>query len=337
MIYPKNPALDSVNCLASLVGVRSSCSPGEQRHIWLEDIEGLDVQKLAKIAKGANFKGENLGRWIIDSAAREMMGDIELLLNNGYSMKSMVGAICSSCTFLSTYAANTGVIVKTAVASSFQQLVIDKLEILANVTGSKQFCIDDGVEPKFWTVDLVAGVQQPVNLIYRTFEKKVKIYFTDATVPLGLISCPTNSGCGCGKTSADATAPVVIKGLLAGNEAVSQYGFIVCAGVACSYDTMVCSMINKTPRIFALVLHYKIGDKYLITKNQSDRNNDIASYNDDQDVEIQKNYGQLYWAKLKGTGNMKGLKNIINDYLKTISYDQCVECQTKIYSASAVG
>ena len=340
-MLPKNPALNSFHCLTSLMGVRSECDAATlatAKEFWIEDIDGYDAQKLSKLARGSHLKGSSLASWLIDSAAREMMGDLELLMNNGYSVKSMVGDMCSSCSFLPSYAPGSGVVVKTTSPSNLSQLVITKLTILANVTGTREFIIDDGVTPKPFNVDLQAGVQIPVIVDYKTYQKSVKIYFTDATVPLGLIQCATTSSCGCGKTSADATSPITIAGLLNGTEGATQYGFLVCAGVACSYDLLVCNMIKKTPRIFGLVLSFKVAEKLTLQKNMSERNNEVASYGETGGEELQRNYGQLYWAKLKGTNRgEKGLKDVIQSYLKTVTWDSCIDCQTKIYSSFATG
>lgn len=337
-MLPKSQVLDKTNCLAGLIGIRSACPPGTVAPpYFLEDIEGLDVQKLAKMAKASDLKGTAGGTWIIGSAAREMMGDIELLMNNGYSLKNIIGDNCSLCNLIPTYTQNAGIVVKAANASNFQTMIITRLTILANVTGTKTIQFDDGVNVQTADVDLQAGVLIPINVNYSTSKRSVKIKFTDPTVPLGQVVCQQSGGCGCGSTSATAKQLMVLTGLLAGNETVTQYGFIPCVSFGCSYDALVCGLINRTPNIFGLALLYKIGSKYLISKSQSDRNNDAVSFNEKGEAQLVVDYGRLYWAKMKGTGGVKGIKNIINDYLKTYSNDVCIDCQAKTYTATATG
>ena len=121
-----------------------------------------------------------------------------LLVNSGYAMQNIVGEVCSTCQHLPTYTNNAGIIVKSVVHSQYSQLRIYKLHILANVTGARQIVIDDGITPKYYTVNLTAGVIVPVNLPYVTDAKSAKISFTDTTIPVGQIYCQTSSSCGCG-------------------------------------------------------------------------------------------------------------------------------------------
>ena len=226
--------------------------------------------------------------------------------------------------------------IKSTVATRFQILRITKLTILANVSGEKQITIDDGVTPRFYTVNLTANTLMPVVIEYSTTEKSVKVFFTDNDVPLGLISCATPSSCGCGG-SVTSNSPVNIKGLVAGVESSTQYGFLPCVAVDCSYDILVCNLINQTPNIFGLAMLYKVGALYYDNKNVSDRNNDAVAFNDDPKEETRKNYDRLYWAKMKGTAGTIGINKIINDYLKTYRADKCVICEAKIMTAYITG
>lgn len=334
-MFPKSFA-DKTECLASLVGVRTGCTVDKQHPYWIEDIEGVDVSKLAKMTKGSNPSGKDFASQLINNAARQMMGNLELLLNNGYRLNNIVGDMCSTCTLLPTYTANTGIIVKSVIATRFQIMRITRLTILSNVTGTKEVTIDDGVTPFTFDVDLVAGDLMPVILDYSTTEKQVKIFFTDITVPLGQITCPTNSSCGCGGSPTSNT-PVSFAGLTAGIEGTTQYGFLPCVAIDCSYDSLVCNLIKQTPNIFGLAMLYKVGELYYDNKNVSDRNNDSVSFNEDEQGEQKKNYARLYWANMKGTNGMPGINKIINEYLKTNRSDRCVICDSKIMTAYATG
>lgn len=335
-MYPQS-SFDTVSCLERLLGIRSACSIDSKFPFFVEDIEGVDIKALAAIAKGSDLKGEDTGQFLINSAAREMMSDIETLLNNGFRMKEIVGDMCSTCSLLPSYTANSGIIVKSNVASRFKTLAIKKLTILCNFTGPKQITIDDGVTPVYYTPTFIAGTLATINIDYVTDQKQVKIFFTDNTVGLGKVSCSVNSGCGCGK-SATSDNPASITGLLGGVESSTQYGFIPCIGVGCSYEQMVCGMISQTPNTFGLALAFKFGEKYFLHKNNSNRNNEVVSYDDgEQKDEVFRNYGKLYWAKMQGGANRPGIKNIINDYLAKNKSDKCVICDSKIFVSYATG
>lgn len=328
--------IDKVECLESLVGIRTGCTVTKQYPFWIEDIEGIDVPKLATMAKKTNPSGKDFAKQLINNASRQMIGNIEMLLNNGFKMKNIVGDMCSTCTLLPTYVANSGIIVKSVVATRFQVLRITKLTILANVSGVKELTIDDGVSPQVFDVTLSAGLLVPVVIDYVTTEKSVKIFFTDITVPLGLISCPTSSSCGCGG-SVSSNNPINIKGLLGGVEVSAQYGFLPCAAVDCSYESLVCHLIKQTPNIFGLALLYKVGELYYDNKNVSDRNTESVAFNDDEEKEQKKNYARLYWATIKGSSGVIGINRVINDYLKTYRADKCITCEANISTAYVTG
>lgn len=333
-MLPKS-TLDKVECLESLVGVRTGCTVTENYPFWIEDIEGVDVDKLAKLAKGSNGTGKDFGQQLINSSARELLGDIELLMNNGYSMKNIAGDMCSSCTLLPTYVTGGGITITSNINSRFRNLQITKLTMLTNVTGPRVFILDDGITQTEKTVQLTAGMNVPVKLNYITSEPKVKVYFQDSSVGVGRVSCATNSDCGCGSSS-KATLPLIFSGLLNGSEVTGQYGFLACAAVTCSYDALVCNMIKLTPNVFGQTLLYKIGEKYYLHKSASERNNEAASYNEEEKSVFVRNYGALYATRLYGKGDRRAVKNIINDYLKQ-NKDTCVTCHAKIMTAGATG
>lgn len=328
--------VDKTVCLESLVGIRTACAVGADYPFWIEDIEGVDVKKLGVLAKSSNPSGKDLANQLINNAARQMMGNIEMLLNNGYKLNTIIGDMCSTCTLLPNYTANTGIIVKSNTASRFLNLRITKLTILANVTDTKQITIDDGETPVYLDVALQAGVLMPVKLAYSTTKKSVKIFFTDSTVPLGQITCATTASCGCGG-SATSNSPVTIKGLVAGIEGSTQYGFLPCVAVDCSYDSLVCNLIQQTPNTFGLAMLFKVGELYYDNKAVSDRNSDSVSFNEETKEEYKKNYAKQYKDVLQGTSQMLGLKKIINDYLKTYRADKCILCDSKLSTAYATG
>lgn len=328
--------IDKIECMQSLVGIRTGCTVDQQYPFWLEDIEGVDVKKLSSMSKASNPNGKDFGKQLINNAARQMMGDIETLLNDGYKMQNIIGDMCSSCQPLPVYTPGTGIIAKSTVATRFSIMRLSKLTILANVSGEKQIVIDDGETQKFYTVTLVAGTLMPIVMNYSTIKKIIKISFVDNTVPLGIINCPKSSSCGCGG-SVNSNNPITITGMTAGIETANQYGFLPCIAIDCSYDSLVCNLINQTPNIFGLALLYKVGELYYDNKKVADRNNDAVGYNEDEGGEQQKNYARLYWAKIKGTAGVNGVNKIINDYLKTNRADKCVICESKIKTAYVTG
>lgn len=337
-MLPHNATLDKTNCLASLIGVRTSLTEFTGDRVppfFIEDLEGFDLTRLAQLAVAVNPTGQDLAESVIASAAREMMGDIETLITNGYSLQNVLATQCSACTLTPVYTTNAGIVVKAAVPSSYRTLQITNLNILTNVDGVRNVVISDGVTPKSFSVTLQAGVIMPVKLFYETFQPAVRIYFEDPTVGVGRITCPVNSSCGCG--SAQPSSTISVAGLMAGVETAVQYGFVPCASIGCSYDALVCSLIHHMPNIFGLALMYKVGEKLTIIKSQSHRQNETASFVDDGGGEVTKNYGQLYWAKMQGTAKMPGIKTKISGFLARQRGDRCIVCDSKFYTAGVTG
>jgi hypothetical protein len=327
---------DKTECLQGLVGIRTGCAVDKQYPFWIEDIEGVDMKKIAKMAKSSNPTGKDFANQLINNAARQMLGDLELLLNNGYKMNNIVGDMCSACTLLPNYTVNAGIMVKNSIASRFSTMKITRLNVLTNFTGEKQITIDDGVEPQYFTVDLIAGQLMPIKLDYSTTEKEAKVFFTDPTVPVGQVSCATSTSCGCGGSQTSQN-PVTISGLLAGIKTTTQYGFLPCVAIGCSYDSLVCNLITQTPNIFGLTMLYKVGELYYDNRNVSDRNSESIAFNEEEGTEQKKNYARLYWAKMKGTSGMAGVNTLISQYLKDNRADRCVVCDSKIKTAYATG
>jgi hypothetical protein len=335
-MFPKT-FIDKVECLQSLMGVRTQCAVDAQYPFWIEDIEGIDVTKLGGMAKGSNPSGKDFANQLINNGARQMLADIETLINSGFKLNNIVGDMCSSCSLLPNYSTNAGIVVKPAVATKFGIMRISKLIVLANVSGVKQIKIDDGLSPRYFSVTLVAGVEMPVEIPnYSTMQGSVKISFTDTTIPVGTVLCATSSSCGCGgsKTSNN---PINIVGLKNGTETTTQYGFLPCVALDCSYESLVCNLIKQTPNIFGLALLYKVGELYYDNKKVSDRNNDAIAFNDDEGGEQKKNYARLYWAKVKGTSGVAGLNKIISDYLRTKRADKCIVCEAMVKAGSVTG
>jgi len=333
-MFPQSD-IDKTECLESLVGIRTGCTVDERKPFWIEDIEGVDVTILAAMAKGTNGTGKDFGQQLINSASREFLGDIELLVNNGYGLKEIAADMCSSNTLLTTYTPNAGIIIKSNLYSRFQQLKITSLKVLTNVTGPRVLRFDDGVETTDYNVTLTAGVIIPIDLNYTTDQKKVTVKFTDATVGVGKVQVVSSKGCGCsgGKAHED----VLFTGVVGSLETASPYGFLPCVALTCSYDHLICNMVKLTPNIFGLALLYKVGEKYFLNKAQSNRNNDVVSYNDGEPSELVRNYGALYASKLYGKADRKAVKHVISDYLSKNAKDCCVICNSRSRVAAITG
>jgi|GEM_PF-4551710 len=328
---------DSTVCLESLVSVRSTCDASDAALFFIEDLEGVDAARLYEVANVNSPSGKILGKDLINIASREMLADIEMLIGNGYSLKPTFGELCSACTFLTTYTANTRVKVTNVIATKYSILQIHTLQILANYTGAAVLIIDDGT-PTTFNVDLQNGVIANITLEYSTSATSVQIYFQDTTIGLAQVSCNTPvSGCGCGgAANRAASQTITYSGMLGIVAAPFQYGFLPCASITCSSDLMVCDLIKQTPKLFAMTLLYKVGQKYYSDARLSKRNNRTAGQEDDEKIDMESYYAGLYKTRLQGSKITKGIYGIISSYLKQRN-DKCVMCDGNIKQGWAVG
>lgn len=327
---------DKINCLQSLIGIKAECGALDCADFYIEDIEGIDIDKLSQIASSQSPSGISVAKDLIRTASKEMLGDIELLIGNGYTLNDTFGDLCSSCDFISVYQAAGGVKVQSTILSNYSILRISKIDILTNYTGTALLDFNDGKTIKQYTVALQSGVISPVIFDYSTTEKIVKIYFDDPTITLGQIQCLTNKSCGCGGArNREAIDTIRYSGLLNGADYKTQYGFKICANISCSSDLLTCDLVSKTPLIFALTLLYKIGQKaYSSSVLQTSRITPFTSSNgEEKRIDMKDYYEGLYKQRLNGKGQTKGISQIINNYLRQRT-DNCVNCQN---STSKIG
>lgn len=323
----------SVSCLESLVGLQSACPDGDCYRMYIESA-GFTKQGLAKIARSNEMTAANLVKNAVKFSAQEMLGDIEGVINGGFSLKSIQSDICSACELSAVYQAGGGVIVKNMQSAKFGMLRITSLNVLCNDTGSNVIILDDGVNETEVEIETVAGTRMPVKLDYQTFSNTVKIRLQNAAVGMGKVVCATPSGCGCGRKQT--TTTISLSGLLNGIADSTQYGFLVCASAVCDADAMICRIADALPNKVALVLFYKVASKIYKLSLSSERNNNEAGFGDDDKISQDVYYERLYWAAFKGTSAVQGLRHLIGGYLSK-NADKCVVCKTNRSIGYATG
>lgn len=326
------------NCLSSLIGVLSDpcVDPLSAPPFYVEQIDGVDIAKLTQLATSSDLSGKAYAERLIKAATMEMMGDLELLINNGYSLQETVGEVCSNCEFTDIYVPGGGIKIFNAGLSAYSQIRITNLKVKANATGDHVLRIDDGVTQKNYPITLQAGIIMPLVLDYVTQQKTVKVGIVDQTVGLAQISCPVKTSCGCGLSS---TAQSIIRytGTIGGMDASQQYGFIGCANIGCSNDILTCELIRQAPNLFGLTLLYKVGEKINNGSKLTLRNNRVAAQSDDiKDTETFRYMG-LYRKRMYGTTNERGIRNVVNEYLQKRSGDSCIKCGGLVKTGYATG
>lgn len=329
-----------INCLEKLIGVRGTCTENVNcPPFFIDDIEGIDMVALSNYATGLNMTGEAYAKSLINTSARLMAADLQSLIAGGYSLLDALGELCSACTFTASYQVSGGVKVTRSIASQFAVIRITKVEVLANTTGLQVLVFNDGKEERKFPFTAMGATQTAVlSLDYVTSQPSVKISLEDKTVPMGLIVCEkSTSGCGCGGGSAPVNTPVQFSGMVAGMDSANGYGFKVCASLSCSTDVLTCSLINQTPNLFGLTLLYRVGMQYFGSALFSTRVNRTTLVNGEEiSISMQQYYEGLYRERLAGSTKVKGLKEVISNYLGRTK-DKCIKCEAVVVASYAVG
>lgn len=329
----------TMDCLTNLVGIRGLCSSDEKQPLfYLDDAESVDRIALSQVAKQSTPSGLAFGTELIESAARFLYADVESLVPKGYSIKSFLNSFCNTCTYtsLSSSSPYTGVIVKNLSTSRNAYLSIDSLKVMIASSGTYTIVLDDGIDPRQIEYTFTANTEVTItNISYKTSASSVKIYFLESGVLVTALSCPTQKSCGCSGSSAQ-SKELSVKGLLNNAEFTTQYGFIPCASVVCSMDNVICSIINQQPKLFALALFYRSAARYFSEFSTTQRNNTNASYDQEEKQALADRYIALYFERLNGSKNVKGISDNMASALNNLS-DACVECTRKTTVSWAVG
>lgn len=312
-----------------MIGVRGICEPKEDVLFWLDDIPGITLDNLAKVANDKAPTGAKMADRIIESASRFMAADIEGIYDAGYKVESTIVGGCSSCNFMTTYSAgdDLGVMVKNNTSSSLSSILIDKLTAKLNSTGIYTIVITDGQTEKRIEHEFAAGFEYEfVNINYVTKLKKVRIFIDEPDALLARVQCPGGGGgCGCsGKRHV--VSDLVYSGTSAGEETQNAFGFLPCAAITCSSDDLLCFIAKSAPRMIGMALLYKASEIYFGETFQSTRNNRVVGTNPEEKNTESARYAKLYNDKLTGKGT-RGIKDIVLSTLQNTP-DVCIACDS---------
>lgn len=328
-----------MECLTSLVNIKELCTENATQPLfWLDDIEGIDRVSLAQLTKQSTPSGKQFGIDIIEAASRFLIADIETLVPKGYTIKTSLNSFCNTCTYtgLSSGSTLTGIVIKNLSTTKNGYLSLDSLKVMVQSTGLYTIVLDDAIEPKQIEHEFTAGVEVIItNINFKTSAKSIKIYFLEPDVLVTALNCPTTKNCGCSGSTVQ-SKDLQVKGLLAGAEFTTQYGFIPCASIICSMDSVMCSIINQQPRLFAVTLLYRAAARYFSEFPVTQRNNRNASFNEDEKLSLADRYIALYYERLNGSSQVKGIADNMAMALNNLN-DVCVECKRGTGVAWATG
>jgi hypothetical protein len=324
-----------MDCFNNLVGLKTLCTSTDPApQFYLDDIEGINQDKLSSLASPSQATGKALASDIIASAIRIMSADLDSIIPANFRMTNEIVNVCSTNTFSGFYSSastlGTGIIVKNITGSKFSRMLIDSITAKVYTDGEFTLTIDDGDTGNLKTIThtFVAG-QETIfqNVGYSSTAKQVKMYFNNAGVSLAQIITNTTSGCGCGGNKSTMAKDIVMTGLSSGVETIQQYAILPCVTIACSYDAIVCQLVSTSPRIFGLALLYLCASKIFENNSKSVRVNRQASFQQEEQKSDSQLFYEWYLERLRGkpAKGILGITQAINNNLALIK-DKCVTC-----------
>jgi len=334
----------NTECLNNLISLQNQCENATSTPLfYLDDIEGINQFTLSQLASEKTESGANLATSLIQSSIRLLLADIDSVMSPNYRISSSIVELCSSCNFSGFYSnastLGTGIIVKNMSNSKFSSLLLDNLKVKVATSGEFVIKIDDHQgNVKEITQSFIANEEFSfININYETNSKFFTVTFNDNLVQLYSISCPVQSGCGCGSSNTVPTS-ILINGYANGVENSTQYSILPCVKIKCSYDNIICSLVQSSPKLFALALLYLTASKIFNENLVSQRVNRTASFDKEEKKDKSEYYYELYRERLMGNPNkgVLGIAQAINNNLKTIK-DKCINCDSIINVAWAIG
>jgi hypothetical protein len=332
------------NCLIDLVGIKGLCECENCNQFYLQDfLPMLPIKYFANVASNEYPTGKEFARQLIRSGVQKFIGMFDTINTQTFNVNNAIQATCSSCTFSNLYTTNTGIRTKITDSSILGYTTFSKLRLKTNHTGTATVVIDDGVEAKFFQIDLVAFTEQMFEPNYQSNQKTISIYFTDQTIGLANITCPTSGGCGCGGGAKNNQLSNYFKigGLNNSNDSTTQYGFLPCIEYKCDSEMLICAIAKRYPNTFAQAISYIVGVDFYTTLLTTPRKNETTLNIDMEIVKENKNelegklHELVYGGKAAyGKNQTGGIAKILDSSYKNIK-DYCISCETGVYSATA--
>lgn len=324
-----------VNCFTKALKIETLCDPVDCKGYYLSDFIDITPGTLTKLAAANESSGSAYAEKLIRGAALRTIEAVETILPDFVTISKAINSNCSACDFGSFIQTGiTGIIIENVSGSNTNLMRFLNFKVKTAFNGAANLILNDGSGTNtVIPVNLVSGVNTLSLENYTTFAKKVKVYFDNPAIELYSINCPVESGCGCGGGTVNTQKlDFKVTGLL--NDAVSpvQYGFLPCITTECSYEKVLCSLVETNKRMVAYAMALQVGIAVADRRLQSLRLNAETLLSDTETVAqyrdmYARKYDEIIFGRLDGYGkpNRLGLKDVLQDTIR-VSQDGCVKC-----------
>jgi hypothetical protein len=165
-----------MECLDNYIGVRSlveqcGADPSKSR-LYLEDLEGLTIGRIADIESGKTGSASKLFNQLLQRAGRQMMEEVKILLTPYWRTESAIeGGRLGS--FQNTLCDDAELTIESHI-TPLSALVITEISVKVDYTGTITITLEDGSYTETKDVEVVAGVEKFVPWQYTAKTATVK-------------------------------------------------------------------------------------------------------------------------------------------------------------------
>lgn len=292
-----------MECLKDFILSRSCANQGAlpKSGLWLEMLEGISIQNVAKVDDGKYDSAKAFIQEKIDFAGQLVLEDARAMLMDEFATSetkeaAKIGVLEPELGYYDAEDLDRGIYIEKRY-SPLGQIIVEKLTLLANTTiQGKTVTISDGIITKTFEVDLVAGMPYTFEVGFEGITDYLTIKWNTADIEAGASSIRksiTRGFCGyCGGSD----APLFIQGINGSTRGMSSYGIQADIQLKCDLKKAFCQMLDDLK--FAIL--YKVGILILKEWQASTRLNFLTIHSDEWlELKLPEWEELTYPAKLK--------------------------------------
>lgn len=242
-------------CFRDFILVRESCKNGRvsTSNLYIEDLEGLSLKRVANIADARYKNGEDLALDKVAQAIRQVQSQILALLNQqGVTMPQGFAArefVSLSSNYHAPSVAKRGVrVVRAKAQSPFSSFVVETLTLKSNTTGAHTIELLDESRAvlESRTVDLIAGQAATVPVNWKLFNPAFYVVFNqpNATPAKGAAQGSSAGCCGSQYTYSDARNRwFFVQGWDGTQASAEAFGIGLRGNIQCELENLLCYLL----------------------------------------------------------------------------------------------
>lgn len=306
-------------CFANLVGFRGLCDAGygdPESGIFVDDIEGIDLEFASDAASGENDTGAALIESKMRLAERQMINDLTGKLQKKVNMKSYAGQMSVGC-FSENYetpaAHYRGIYAKQRRKTQLSRLVIENIGVLVGEDVETTLIIQDGREKTEIDLQLMAGQEFAFAINYIASSPEVFILLKDVCSNVSKADCEQDICCG--KQGFEREL-LMVAGWDGSGTSNQTFGLRADLAIQCFSADFFCRFKYSFADLYAYRVAIELANEALYTTNRLN----FLTVTNEEGVRVFRDHLQKRYSEL--------LDNATQRIYPTLrSYDSaCIEC-----------